>query len=315
MRIEVLGDAAPGGWPAAGCRCASCAALRTSGAAHAPLNVLVDGVPLDDLPRRAVPGGFEADAPGGGMLLVADGPGAVPEPSPGTVYGAVLLDLADRPDHLGLLRRTGAVTAATRVLAVHRDHRTRSPAELDRRLRHWLDPAPAPHRTLLLGGARSGKSAEAELRLAAAPDVTYVATGRTGAGDPEWAARIAAHRERRPSWWTTVETGDVASVLRAARGAVLVDGLGSWLTGAIDAADAWDDPAPAAAPRMDDLVAAWRDTSARVIAVSDEVGLSVVPATASGRAFRDLLGTLNRRLADASEHVALVVAGRVLDLP
>ncbi|WP_019630902.1 bifunctional adenosylcobinamide kinase/adenosylcobinamide-phosphate guanylyltransferase [Actinomadura atramentaria] len=315
MDIDILGDAAAGGWPAAGCRCASCAALRRDGRGAAALRVLVDGVPLDALPRRDVAGGFEATAPDGSVLLVAARPGDAPEPSAGVRYSAVLLDLVGRPEHLGRLRRAGAVGPATRVHAVHLDHRTRSRAELDRLLRHWLAPVDGPHRTLLLGGSRSGKSREAELRLAAEPAVTYVATGRDGAGDAEWAARIAAHRERRPAWWTTVETNDVAAVLRAARGAVLVDGLGSWLTGAIDAADGWSDPARAAAPRVADLVAAWRETAARVVAVSDEVGLSVVPATASGRAFRDLLGELNRRLAAESEDAALVVAGRVLDLP
>ncbi|MFC7732990.1 bifunctional adenosylcobinamide kinase/adenosylcobinamide-phosphate guanylyltransferase [Actinomadura keratinilytica] len=67
-------------------------------------------------------------------------------------------------------------------------------------------------------------------------------------------------------------------------------------------------------PRLDELVEAWRGASAHVVAVSDEVGLSPVPATASGRAFRDLLGRLNQRLAAESEEAALVVAGRVVEL-
>ena len=69
----------------------------------------------------------------------------------------------------------------------------------------------------MLGGAGSGKSAEAELRLAAEPEVTYVATGRTDPADPEWTARITAHQARRPSWWHTLETTDLAGVLTGAR--------------------------------------------------------------------------------------------------
>ncbi|WP_235958713.1 bifunctional adenosylcobinamide kinase/adenosylcobinamide-phosphate guanylyltransferase [Actinomadura macrotermitis] len=262
------------------------------------------------LPRREVPGGHELAAPDGRRFLVAAGPGARPEPVAGAVYDAVLLDLEDVPGHLGWLRRTGAVTARTAVHALP-GGRLR-PAELARRLRHWADGP--PRRTLVLGGSRSGKSAEAELRLIAEPAVTYVATGATGSDDPEWAARVAAHRDRRPAWWETVETTDVADVLASHDGVLLVDGIGTWVAAAMDETGAWDDPA-AVAPRVDALVAAWRGTAARVVAVSDEVGLSLVPTTASGRLFRDVLGSLNQRLAAEAEDAALVVAGRVLDLP
>jgi adenosylcobinamide kinase / adenosylcobinamide-phosphate guanylyltransferase len=169
-------------------------------------------------------------------------------------------------------------------------------------------------RVLLLGGSRSGKSAEAELRLAGEPYVTYVATGGDGAGDGEWAARVRAHKERRPAHWDTAETTDLAAVIRAAATPLLIDGLGTWLAAVFDEHGAWEgDRAPVAA-RCDDLVAAWRDASTPLVAVSDEVGMGVVPATASGRAFRDALGLLNQRLAAESEYVALVVAGRLLEL-
>ena len=92
---------------------------------------------------------------------------------------------------------------------------------------------------LVLGGARSGKSERAELRVAGEPEVTYVATGPDGAGDPEWAARVAAHRARRPAWWRTAETTDLAGVLRTARGAVLIDGIGTWLAAVMDECGAW----------------------------------------------------------------------------
>lgn len=170
-----------------------------------------------------------------------------------------------------------------------------------------------PHRTLLLGGIRSGKSAEAERRLAAYPDVTYVATG-TRDGDADWTSRIAAHRRRRPSGWTTLETTDLADVLGSATGPLLVDGIGGWLTAAMDRTGAWDDPERVQG-EVDGLVAAWRDTAARVVAVSEEVGLALVPTTRAGRLFTDALGLLNQQLAAHAEAVALVVAGRTLDLP
>ncbi len=164
------------------------------------------------------------------------------------------------------------------------------------------------HRTLILGGARSGKSREAERRLAVEPRVTYVATARPGLEewDPEWAERVQAHRDRRPASWVTVETRDVAKVLHEETGAVLVDCLSLWLGDAIEH-DHYSE-------RIDELVAAWRDTRARVTAVSNEVGSGVVPDSASGRLFRDQLGRLNALIAAESDEVLLTVAGRVLQL-
>jgi adenosylcobinamide kinase / adenosylcobinamide-phosphate guanylyltransferase len=175
-----------------------------------------------------------------------------------------------------------------------------------------------PRTTLVLGGSRSGKSAVAERLLAGQPAVTYVATGRVPDGtDAEWARRVERHRARRPAGWATVETTDLARALRQAPGAVLVDAVGSWLTGVLDQAGAWDDSpgwSAACAARTDELEHAWRDARGPVVAVSDEVGSGVVPASASGRLFRDLLGELNARLSLAADRVVLVVAGRVLDL-
>ena len=117
--------------------------------------------------------------------------------------------------------------------------------------------------------------------------------------------------------WSTCETTDLASSLRAARQPLLVDSLTAWLTGVLDAAGAWDDLAgwrEQVEGRVDDLVAAWSIVAVTVVAVSDEVGSGVVPAAASGRLFRDLLGRLNARVAAASERVLLVVAGREIDL-
>jgi adenosylcobinamide kinase/adenosylcobinamide-phosphate guanylyltransferase len=288
--------------------------MRAARRRFEPTRVLLDGMPLDECHRQEIPGGYDVRTPRGHRVLFASRPGARPRPpSPGP-YDAVLLDLAGDPAHLGWLRHIGAVTPATRVEAVQVDHRLASPVELERRLEQWRRPFTAPWRTLVLGGARSGKSEEAERRVLALPEVTYVATGVMHADDPDWRARIEAHRERRPGWWDTAETIDVAGLLRTASGTLLIDGMGTWLTAMFDALGAWEYP-QAVQPRVDELVRAWRSTEANVVAVSDEVGLSVVPATSSGRAFRDMLGRLNQRLAAESEETALVVAGRVLELP
>lgn len=186
-------------------------------------------------------------------------------------------------------------------------------------------PAPVPWRTLLLGGARSGKSAAAETRAmtAAGPEgaVLYLATAAERLDDPEWVERIAAHQRRRPAHWRTVATADPTPLLRSETGVVLLDCLALWLTRAMDDVDAWDDVAwesgtarKALVTRVDDLLDAWRAAPGHAIAVSNEVGMGVVPATASGRRFRDELGRLNVAMAAASDDVALVVAGRLLPL-
>jgi len=182
-------------------------------------------------------------------------------------------------------------------------------------------PSPAPstggrpgRRVLVLGGARSGKSATAEGMLAGDAPADYVATGiPPGSGDAEWDARVAEHRRRRPPRWRTVETLALADVL-ATPGPVpvLVDCLTTWLARVMDDCGAWDD-APgtsgALAARTDQLLDAWRHTRRVVIAVSNEIGSGVVPGTASGRRFRDELGRLNARIAADSEEVWLCTAG------
>ena len=172
--------------------------------------------------------------------------------------------------------------------------------------------------TLVLGGARSGKSRYAESLLRSHPQVTYVAPGPVPDGsDPEWAERIALHQARRPAQWATRETGDLAAVIRAAEHPVLVDCLATWLTRLIDDIDAWQDRERAETQVQREstrLLEALRAAKADVILVSNEVGSSIVPATQSGRLFRDDLGRLNAAVSAASDHVALVVAGRVLDL-
>lgn len=148
----------------------------------------------------------------------------------------------------------------------------------------------APGRTLVLGGARSGKSVTAERMLAGRRDVLYVATGGSRDGDAEWARRVELHRERRPAAWGTAETCELEPLLAAPGGPLLVDCLALWLTDAMDRVDAWDDRAWAATgearlrTRTAALVDAWRSAPRRVVAVSNEVGSGIVPATASGGA-------------------------------
>jgi adenosyl cobinamide kinase/adenosyl cobinamide phosphate guanylyltransferase len=160
---------------------------------------------------------------------------------------------------------------------------------------------------LVLGGARSGKSEFAE-RLAAElpPPVTYVATAVL---DPEeadagLAARIEAHRRRRPATWTTIEVGPgLIDALASVQGSALVDALGTWVAAT-----------PAFAVDIAGLCAVLIARNDPTVLVSDEVGLGVHPSTAAGVRFRDALGTVNRAVADIAAEVLLVVAGRVLPL-
>lgn len=172
-------------------------------------------------------------------------------------------------------------------------------------------------RVLVTGGVRSGKSRHAEALVGAEP-ATYVAAGPSPVedSDPDWHARVAAHRARRPAAWRTVESSDLASVLSDVDQPVLVDCLGTWLAAVIDEASAWEAPTAAVDDlvlgRLDDVLAALRACVADVVLVTNEVGLGIVPEHRSGRLFRDLLGTVNQRVAEVCDEVHLVVAGRVL---
>ncbi|HEY4006481.1 MAG TPA: bifunctional adenosylcobinamide kinase/adenosylcobinamide-phosphate guanylyltransferase [Pseudonocardia sp.] len=172
--------------------------------------------------------------------------------------------------------------------------------------------------TLVLGGTRSGKSAYAEHLLPAEQPVRYLATARTDPTDAEWSARIDAHRARRPPRWRTLEAEEPAAVLLALdEQPILLDDLATWLTGEMDDAHAWDGGGAELARlagRTDELVDAVRRCGCRLVLVSAEVGLGVVPATRSGRLFRDELGALNTRLARVCDEVLLLVAGIPLRL-
>ncbi len=168
------------------------------------------------------------------------------------------------------------------------------------------DPAAAPpaRLTLVLGGARAGKSRHAERLVAKLPPPWfYVATAE--AGDAEMAARIKAHRERRSDGWQTVEAPhDLAGILASvpAGAPVLVDCLTLWLSNRLlaDADIEFE---------IDRLQSALDARAGATVLVANEVGLGIVPDNALARRFRDHQGVLNQRLAARADRVVLVVAG------
>ena len=166
--------------------------------------------------------------------------------------------------------------------------------------------------TVLLGGARSGKSRLAlELAAASGAPVTFVATGE--ARDEEMAERIERHRAERPAEWATLEEpyaiGEALSRIETGD-TVVLDCLTLWTANALER-----DGAP-------ELVLEASERAARVaggragltLAISNEVGLGIVPATELGRAYRDLLGSVNRIWVDAAAEAHFVIAGRSLPL-
>jgi adenosylcobinamide kinase/adenosylcobinamide-phosphate guanylyltransferase len=174
--------------------------------------------------------------------------------------------------------------------------------------------APSPHEshagarvTLVLGGARSGKSAHAERLIAAlgAPAL-YIATAT--AGDAEMAARIAAHQARRGSLWTTRDAPlDLACAIAAADRPALVDCLTLWVSNLMHAGRD-------VAAEGERVIAALADARAPVVLVSNEVGLGIVPDNALAREFRDLAGRLNQRVAAVADRVVFIAAGLPLTL-
>ena len=315
-------------------------------------------VGTDALTRDAVL--YDVTAPDGSRLLYATDTGPLPDTTVAALagsafdlvlveetFGAYLdhgtghLDLASLPGELRRLREVGAVNDATDVVAVHLSHHNPPGPELARVLAPWgvrtvddlteIEVGPAsgvvgpslPRRTLLLGGARSGKSHEAERMLAATADVAYVATSGTRADDEEWAARVELHRARARS------VDDHRDARRREAGALPRAGRAGRLPRALARRACSTPPAsgpPSRATAQRDsslaeverevaaLVDAVRRTTRTLVLVRNEVGSGVVPAHASGRLYRDLLGRLNARVAAECDAVSLVVAGTVLPL-
>ncbi len=165
--------------------------------------------------------------------------------------------------------------------------------------------------TLVIGGARSGKSRYAESLMATLPAPwkppwAYIATAE--AGDEEMAARIAAHRARRSADWKTVEAPrDLAAALKAwGSMPALVDCLTLWLSNLMIAEADTD-------REMEELEKALAVAAAPAVLVANEVGSGIVPSFPLGRRFRDMQGMFNQRIAARADRVVLMVAG--LPLP
>jgi adenosylcobinamide kinase/adenosylcobinamide-phosphate guanylyltransferase len=169
--------------------------------------------------------------------------------------------------------------------------------------------------TLVVGGARSGKSRHAEQLAAAHPAVIYLATAH--AGDPEMAQRIARHRRRRaeqaPGWRTVEEPWDVAATVAAhdaADGCVLLECLTLWVTNLMLGLPGRQALADAEIDRqVERLIDVARAGAGRLIVVSNEVGCGIVPENALARRFGDVLGEANQRLAAVATEVVGCVAG------
>ena len=172
-------------------------------------------------------------------------------------------------------------------------------------------------RVLVLGGIRSGKSEFAEALVTPYAPVRYIATARRNEADTEWTGRIDNHRARRPPQWRTSEVGDTPSALldllagadheAGDDAALIVDDLGGWVGAVMEATaeDRWPD-------LIVGLSAAISRCSPRLVLVSPEVGLSVVPNTPAGRAFADALGAVNQAVAAVCDIVVLVIAGNAV---
>jgi adenosylcobinamide kinase/adenosylcobinamide-phosphate guanylyltransferase len=158
--------------------------------------------------------------------------------------------------------------------------------------------------TVVLGGTRSGKSEVAELIAATLPaPITYVATASV-TDDPEFEARVAEHRARRPADWRTIDVGsDLPRVLAELEGTALVDSIGTWIAGG-----------PDFAVDVEALCDACRSRAGDTVLVAEEVGLAVHPPTDVGRRFVDAIGACNRELAAIADRVLFVVAGRAVEL-
>ncbi len=195
--------------------------------------------------------------------------------------------------------------------ALHDAHLSRP----ERSLVEHIAAFPLPPVTLVLGGARSGKSTYAEKLVtgtlfgASPRPAVYIATAE--AGDVEMATRIMAHRARRGVGWTTIEEPiKLAEALDGAqthRQPVLVDCLTLWLSNLMQVGADLDEA-------TDALLQALDDSASPVVFVSNEVGLGLVPETPLGRSFRDAQGRLNMRVAERADRVVLMAAGLPLTM-
>ena len=169
---------------------------------------------------------------------------------------------------------------------------------------------PIGRTALVLGGTRSGKSRVAlELGRATAGRRAFVATCRVEPGDAEMAARVSAHRERRDASWSTIEEptdlGERVDALSREYDVIVVDCLTLWVSNLLER----EEGDAGIARRLDRLTASIAASRSRVIVVSNEVGMGIVPPTHLGRLFRDWQGLVNQAVAEAVNDVYLVTAG------
>ena len=176
------------------------------------------------------------------------------------------------------------------------------------------------------GGVRSGKSSfalEEAARLGGNGTVTFVATAGDAGDDADMARRVAAHREARPAEWATIEAGtDLAAALRqaAASDVVLIDDLTQWASRILLASGDSRKRGfrvaaeKAATDALTDLLSMLDEISAAVIVVTNEVGSGVSPTTRLGNVYADVLGVLNRRVAERSDRAYLLVSGMAVRL-
>jgi adenosylcobinamide kinase / adenosylcobinamide-phosphate guanylyltransferase len=164
---------------------------------------------------------------------------------------------------------------------------------------------------LVTGPTRSGKSDWAEALADESPQVLYLATALSNPDDPEWQARIEAHRDRRPQGWMTLEVPYALSA--SLRGApsqccILIDALGTWVANTLEqSAEDWR--------RIEaELLEVLYDSPNRIILVAEEVGWGIVPAYPAGRLFRDRLGDLVRSVGAISDQVYLVTVGYAVEI-
>lgn len=171
-----------------------------------------------------------------------------------------------------------------------------------------MPQSPLPRLTLVVGGARSGKSRHAETLVRTIPPPwAYIATAE--AHDQEMATRIAEHRARRGEGWRTIDAPlALADTVRKTEARViLIDCLTLWLSNVLLAERDVDQA-------CNELLAALQDAPAPVVAVANEVGLGIVPDNALARRFRDAQGILNQRVAAIADRVTLMTAGLPLVL-
>ncbi|HXG83415.1 MAG TPA: bifunctional adenosylcobinamide kinase/adenosylcobinamide-phosphate guanylyltransferase [Pyrinomonadaceae bacterium] len=172
--------------------------------------------------------------------------------------------------------------------------------------------------TLILGGARSGKSRYAQSLCLNSPEVFYLATAPAGDADEEMNFRIARHRRERPAHWKIIEEPlEIAEQIRktiSTDSIVLVDCVTVWLSNLMweYRAEPEDEIEKIILRKVDDFASAARQSN--VVAVSNEVGGGIVPDNRLGRSFRDLQGLTNQLLAREAERVVLVIAGLPLIL-